>query len=331
MMEEKHWYVLRALFRSELKVRDSLRRAGFHCYVPMCYRLETIRGHKIRRLVPAITELVFVYANATAIQDYKIYSKETVYWLTKPNGTRREKIIVPDKAMEDFIRITQENEQSVTYFRPEEINLKKGDRIIIHGGPFDGIEGMLLKMKGKREKKLLVSIPNLIAAAITIKPDMVEPVSQQGKKSINPSRDTKEIIHLSTQLLLSPPDPILQSTEYDLLFHEIKRLYESLYSIREYLPTQEGELVLALLMAESVMKTIKQETIQRFERSLSNLSERSILKLRMQCIGGKILNDKNLQNRYKIAIKKWNKESISERQSKLITELEKWSHHKNYT
>ena len=155
-MTEKHWYVLRAVFRKEIAVRDALRRAGFHCYVPMTYRLHIEKGHKVRRLVPAVSQLVFVYGSVTAITDYKLRSKDTIYWLTVPKANRRDKMIVPDKAMEDFIRITQQNEQSVTYFRPDELKLSKDDHILIHGGPFDGVEGVLLKVKGKREKQLLV-------------------------------------------------------------------------------------------------------------------------------------------------------------------------------
>lgn len=258
-----HWFVLRAAFRSELKVRDALRRSGFRCYVPMSYRIETVRGHKVRRLVPAITELVFVHATSSAINDFKIKSKETIYWLTKPCGERREKIIVPDKQMDDFIRITQQNEQSVTYFHPEEITLHKGDHIIIHGGPFDGVEGTLLKIKGKRDKQLLVSIPNIVSAAISIKPEMVELISTQTCKSTDSARDSKELIRLTTQMITSPPDKISQEHEYNMLNNEIIRLYESLLNLKGYLPSLEGQISLALLLAEHTLDSINDTTLQR--------------------------------------------------------------------
>ena len=35
------WYVLRAVFRHEVVVRDALRKAGFRCYVPMTWRVDT--------------------------------------------------------------------------------------------------------------------------------------------------------------------------------------------------------------------------------------------------------------------------------------------------
>lgn len=269
--ESIHWYVLRAVFRSELKVRDALRHSGFHCYVPMKYGIETQRGHKVRRLAPAITELVFVQATSSAINDFKLRSKETVYWLTRPSGKGREKITIPDKQMDDFIRITQQNEHAVTYFRPEEINLHKGDHIFIHGGPFDGVEGILLKIKGKRDKQLLVSIPDIVSAAITIQPDMVQLVSKKTVKSTNASRDSKELIRLTHQMLMSPPDMVSQEHEYNMLLNEISRLYNSLQGLKGYLPSLEGQISISLLMAERVLGTTNETTRQRCNAAISHL------------------------------------------------------------
>lgn len=268
---DKHWYVLRAIFRKELAVRDGMRRAGFHCYVPMTYRVEVVKGHKIRRLVPAISELVFVHAYSDAINDYKLHSKETIYWLTKPDGERRQKIIVPDKSMEDFIRITQQNEQNVTYFRPEELGLNKGDHIIIHGGPFDGVEGILLKIKDKREKQLIVSIPDIAAVAVSIRPDMVELKSKHTSPSNDSLHDARELIRLSTQMLTAAPDRTAQEHEYNMLHNEINRLYNSLRGLKGYLPSLEGQISLSLLLAERTMGSVTDTTLLRCRTAASRL------------------------------------------------------------
>lgn len=323
---DKHWYVLRAIFKKEIAVRDGLRRAGFHCYVPMDYRLETVQGRKVRRLIPAVTELVFVYANEEAINDYKLHSKETVYWVTRPHGHKHVKITVPDKAMEDFIRVTQQMELSITYFRPDELILNKGDRILIHGGPFDGIEGVMMKVKGKREKQLIVSIPHLAAAAVTIMPDMVELISKTKTTSRNCQQDTRELIHLSTQMLTAAPDRVSQAMEYDMMYQTIRRLYKSLLPIRGYLPALEGELSLALLMAEDVTDVITPQTRDRFKKALSNLSDRSLLKVRMQLIGGTLLNDLSLLNQSQSMITRWKNDSLSINQRHIIEEADSFAH-----
>lgn len=207
----KHWYVLRTVFRKELAVRDSLRQRGIHCYVPLRYLVEQQHGHKVRRLVPAVPSLVFVHGTVEAVSLAKHSFRETVYWLTRPvmYQEQREKVIVPDKAMEDFIRVTQQAEAEVTYFRPDEVSLSKGEHIRIHGGVFDGVEGVLLKVKGKRSRQLVVTIPDLAVAAVTITPDVVEVKSRLTSQSSHlPSVDVtaKRLIVLAEQLLTAPPD-----------------------------------------------------------------------------------------------------------------------------
>ena len=267
------WYVLRAVFRSELKVRDALRRAGFRCYVPMCYRVESSHGHKLRRLVPAITELVFVYGNDEQIGEAKQKIRETCYWLTRPviGKARREKIRVNDRDMDHFIRVTEYSEREVTYFRPDEISLAKGDRIRIYGGPFDGVEGVLMKVKGKREKQLVVSIPDLAVAAVSVKPDVVEVIAQQRESSYDVLGDAKELVRLSNQMLSSPPDKETSRHEWDLLYREIQGLYYSLLPRKGYIAATEAQLSLSLLLAERVLGSVTESSLQRCRTAASRL------------------------------------------------------------
>lgn len=258
-----HWYVLRALYRSELKVRDGLRRNGFRAYVPMRWKVLTIRGRKDYRLVPAVSELVFVYGNADDIGIYKNRCKDTVYWMMTECSGQRDKMVVPDKAMNDFIRITEQSELDVTYFRPDELRLRKGDRVRIHGGSFDGVEGVLLKIKGKREKQLVVTIPDLAVAAVCIKPEIVEVVDQLCVPSRDVLGDAKELIRLSVTMLTSPPDKEISRHEWDLLYREIQSLYQSLLPRKGYIAAVEAQLSLSLLLAERVLDSLTDSTIQR--------------------------------------------------------------------
>lgn len=198
---------------------------------------------------------------------------ETCYWLTRPvlGKNRREKVVVSDRDMENFIRITEQTERAVTYFRPDELSLEKGDRIRIHGGAFDGVEGVLVKVKGKREKQLVVSIPDLAVAAVSVKPDVVEVVSQQRPASHDILGDAKELIHLSTTMLISPPDKESSRHEWDLLYREIQGLYQSLLPRKGYIPSTEAQLSLALLLAERVLSSVNESTLQRCRTAASRL------------------------------------------------------------
>lgn len=263
--KKSHWYVLRAIFRKEESVRDKLRLQGLHCYIPMRYQVETFRGQKVRRLVPAITDLVFVYGTEEQVTAAKGKLCETCYWLTRSviGKKQREKIIVSDRDMKNFIRVTEQTEAEIRYFRPDEVKLAKGDLIRIHGGVFDGVEGVLMKVKGRREKQLLVSIPNLAIAAVNVRPEVVEVLSQQRAPSHNILGDAKELMRLSTTMLSAPPDHETSRHEWDLLYREINGLYQSLLPRKGYIASTEAQLSLALLLAERALDSVTDSTIQR--------------------------------------------------------------------
>ena len=65
------------------------------------------------------------------------------------------------------------------YFRPEELNLSKGTRVRVTGGDFAGQEGIFLKVKGARDRRVVIEIQGVIAVAMaTIHPDLIEVINQ---------------------------------------------------------------------------------------------------------------------------------------------------------
>ena len=68
--------------------------------------------------------------------------------------------------MENFIAVIEKSQKNITYFKPEEIPLNPGDKICIQGGLYDGREGIIMRIKGKRNKHLVVQIPGLLVAAV---------------------------------------------------------------------------------------------------------------------------------------------------------------------
>lgn len=279
----KHWFAFRVPFHRELFVRDALRKQGLRCYVPLCYQVEVHHGHKVRRLVPAVNSLVFVYGYVEDIMSAKAWLRDVAYWLTRPvmGQAQREKVIIPDKQMNDFIRVTEQREAQVIYFLPDEVSLAKGDRIRIHGGAFDGVEGVLLKVKSRRSRQLVVSIPDLVVAAVSIQPDVVEVIAAQHQTSRDMGADSKQLVRLATQLLTTPPDKLSQANEYHLLHREVLRLYQSLLPLHGYLASAEGELSLALLLAERAMGMVSDSTVSRCKEVITRLRDTSHLKSRL--------------------------------------------------
>ena len=173
--EDKIWYSLGCTSpQRELRVRDDVRKYGLEAFVPLRYTVKTVRGQKRRALVPALSGLIFAKGSLEEVKDYLKEAHYPVYIKRSTFSNKEDYLTVPTKAMEDFIAVTESHEEHVTYFRPEEISLQAGDRIRIKGGLYDGREGVIMRIKGKRNRQLVVQIPGFIAAAVEISPEMLE-------------------------------------------------------------------------------------------------------------------------------------------------------------
>lgn len=162
----RKWYVMSA-YRQEKKAETALNMYGARCFVPKRYKVQTIHGKKVRSLQPVVSNLVFVYASWNEI----IRIKQTMDYLqfqTQPIEQKRHVIVVPEVEMEQFIRISEQTEADICYYRPEEIDFAQSQLVKVIGGNFNGVEGRLTKIIGKRQKRVVLQLENLLAVAITI-------------------------------------------------------------------------------------------------------------------------------------------------------------------
>ncbi|RGV50595.1 UpxY family transcription antiterminator [Bacteroides intestinalis] len=170
--ESEIWYAMRATYRREPDAVRLLQSENLDCFVPMQYKISIKKGKKIRILVPVIHNLIFVHACPSDLK--RVKSK--VSYLQYITDTRSgQKIIVPDNQMKRFIAVAGTYNDHLLYFQPEELNLSKGSKVRITGGEFEGQEGIFLKVKGARDRRVVVEIQGVIVVAMaTIHPDLIE-------------------------------------------------------------------------------------------------------------------------------------------------------------
>ena len=73
------------------------------------------------------------------------------------------------------LTVTNRNTRTVPFMKPTEIDLEKGDKVRIVGGPYDGVEGILESQKGKDGGTVYVHILNFIATRTTeIRPEFIQ-------------------------------------------------------------------------------------------------------------------------------------------------------------
>lgn len=170
------WYAMRATYRRELEAMERLKSASLGCFIPMQYHVRVRRGRRVRELVPVVRNLLFVHARSSELRAVK---SELPYLQYITDTRSHEKIVVPDAQMRHFIAVAGTYNDQLLYFRPEEVNLSKGTRVRITGGDFAGREGVFVKVKGARDRRVVISIEGVIAVALaTVHPDLIEPIAE---------------------------------------------------------------------------------------------------------------------------------------------------------
>lgn len=169
------WFAMSAPFSKEVEAQVLLQRYNIESFVPLSYKIVTKKdGNKVRKLVPAIHNLIFVKTTRLIIQEVK-QRISILQFLTKPENGRNVPIIIPERQMQQFITVCKSQNEDLTYLSPTEINLTKGTRIKIIGGPFDGVEGTFIKIKGYKKRRIVVSLLGIAAVATAeINPDYIQ-------------------------------------------------------------------------------------------------------------------------------------------------------------
>ena len=172
MEERPAWYVMRFIYNCRTDTRERLGRADIETFIPMREDIQYRGGKKIRTRVPVIRNMLFVRSTEKILAPF-LASDRYFQYQYRRGGRQAEPLVVPDNQMERFIATVKASEKPI-YFTPQELNIRKGTRIRIHGGPFDGIEGVFMKIKGARAKRLVVELPGTLAVAVEVNPDLIE-------------------------------------------------------------------------------------------------------------------------------------------------------------
>ncbi len=161
---------MRVTYNRELRVKARLDELGIENYLPMKYTVVIRGGDRVRKLVPAVSNLIFVRAVRYHLTSLK-YNDEILHPLRYMTRTdisapeRHEVMVVPDRQMNDFISVSRMvDDDRVRYLRYDPFLDKPGQRVRIVDGNFAGVEGVIKRIGKNRQ--VVVMIPGI--AAITL-------------------------------------------------------------------------------------------------------------------------------------------------------------------
>lgn len=326
--QKEQWFVVGTLTKNkEIVIRDALTTDNVCCYVPLRYTIKVVKKQKQRMLVPAINGLIFVRGTQDELKDYLQSSKYQLFLRKSTFSRKQDYLTVTDSAMHDFMRVMERAEEEVKFFKPDEIQLREGDKIIVKGGMFDGVEGYVMRIAGKRNKQLVVSIPEVTIAAVTLSPEMIELKERKENdkdnlRSKDVVGDTKRLTELSKRLLFSMPDKYCVEDEYNITKNEMQRIYHRLKPMKGIIAEMEGRIALALYLASKALKEDEDYATERLLAAIKKIKETSILRLFMMLYHAYFTHDSEAGDKLRLIIGSWDGK-YSEAQRRFIEEFDK--------
>ena len=162
---EVAWYVLRVTYQRELTAAKQLEELGIEHYIPTVRtKIRNEKGLAIGwKTEPLIHNYIFIrdtYSNILAIKQHKLD------YLRFMMGKNEKGIdvaqYVPDKQMNDFMKVVRTMGSKPV---DPNIDLRKGDRVRVLAGPFEGVEGIYIRMPNRHEKRVVIKIEGIAAVA----------------------------------------------------------------------------------------------------------------------------------------------------------------------
>ena len=173
--DPKMWFPMRVTYQREMKVKAELDRLGIENFVPMRYKVVESRNdgdtELRRKLMPAISNLIFVRSTQERVSELKQSNEvlEPLRYMMDRTASREHAIMtVADRDMENFMRVASMTDDSVMFLDEDTVVGKEGKRVEIMGGAFEGVKGVICRVK--RCKRVVVELEGIASVAIAYVP-----------------------------------------------------------------------------------------------------------------------------------------------------------------
>ena len=170
--DRKSWFAMRVTYSRELKVKAELDRLKIENFIPMTYQvMDADTEHPHRELVPAINNLIFVHSTQERISYLKQKNEvlEPLRYILDQTAQEAHTIMtVKDRQMENFMRVASMTDNSVMFLNDDCVLGKEGKHVQIIGGVFEGVEGVIRRVK--RCKRVVVELKGIAGVAIAFVP-----------------------------------------------------------------------------------------------------------------------------------------------------------------
>lgn len=165
---DEAWYAMRVTYGRELKIQAAMN-GKFETFIPKCYKTVERFGKRHYELTSCISNLLFVYGTKNQIEEERqkqaeIKNDRKWHLLNFIMNHENKMITVPNKQMEDFIRVSNLPAEELIPLDIREGESLTGQRVKVIDGPLVGIEGFIKRIEGN--KRVVVTIDGMLATAL---------------------------------------------------------------------------------------------------------------------------------------------------------------------
>ena len=161
------WYVARTRKGQELSIRDKLNGFGIRNFVPVCGTPRLVAGRLVKANSPLIPNMVFLKTTKNDACSLANGRGLPVFYIR--DHSTGGMLVIPNKQMEDFIRVVAEQEDTVqlTGFAPI-----VGHKVRIVSGKLSGVEG--IAVSEEQNMHVVVCVGRLLCAKVKVLRESLE-------------------------------------------------------------------------------------------------------------------------------------------------------------
>lgn len=163
---QTEWYVLRVTYQRELIAKRRLDELGVESFVPTkVIRAKLVNGRRVLQRKALVHNYIFVRSDRQKIDYIKQFELPYLRYVMHTKNGVCQAMVVPEVQMRSFMLVTGTEDERLMLLESESVELAVGMRVRVIGGVFAGAEGLLMKVAGARERRVVVKIEGIAAVA----------------------------------------------------------------------------------------------------------------------------------------------------------------------
>ena len=158
------WYVLRVTYQRELIAARRLTELGVENFVPTkVVRTKLPNGRRVLQRRALVHNYIFVRSNRQTIDSIKQFELPYLRYVMHTVNSVYQAMVVPSEQMRSFMLVVGTEDERLMLVEQTSVDLRSGIRVRVTGGVFAGSEGVLIKVPGARERRVVVRIEGVVA------------------------------------------------------------------------------------------------------------------------------------------------------------------------